>query len=273
MDIEPIAMNKDNSFDNLEQRVLTQAGLGSRLKRAREACQLSEKEAAIRLHLNPKIIAIMESEDFENGPPATFMRGYLRSYARILNIPEEEINAAVAHLETNLPQAPLPASPPIFSTQSSNDYYRYLRWMTYLVAGVLILLVSMWWSSHSKDMMALSKSLLTPPKPATTSEVTQTLTTTTAPVVAPAPPAVGTPAPTTTPAATTTMPTTPAPVAPNAQAPLTPGTPPATVAPTMPTTPAPEIKPTAPTNEPAAQTQDDMGDMEMALPEPGLEHE
>src|SRR5579872_1449847 len=70
-------------------------GFGARLKAAREAMNLSQKEAAIRLHLNPNILQILESEDFQKAPPATFIRGYLRSYARLLNFNEEDINAAL----------------------------------------------------------------------------------------------------------------------------------------------------------------------------------
>lgn len=138
---------------NLDKLIVTQAGLGKRLRATRESLRLSEKDAAARLHLNAKLIPIMENEDFDNGLPPTFMRGYLRSYARMLNIPEAEINATVAQLEANLPQAPVAVAAPILKTQASHQNYRYLRLMTYVVVAMLAALVSIWWASHPKDFM------------------------------------------------------------------------------------------------------------------------
>jgi cytoskeleton protein RodZ len=139
-----------------------QSGLGNRLKAARESLHLSEKDAAANLHLNVKMIPIMENEDFENGPPATFMRGYLRSYARMLNISEHEVNDAISQLEASIPRTPEPVAPPILNTRSSaNASYRYVRLMTYVIISVLILLVSMWWSAHSKDFKLSLKSVAT----------------------------------------------------------------------------------------------------------------
>jgi len=123
-------------------------GIGARLKSAREAMHLSEKEAAARLYLNVKIINILENEAFNDGPPATFIRGYLHSYARLLSFPDSEICAALKELEVNLPvnrdTTQVLRARPIDYTD------RYLRWITLSIAAVLALLVLVWWSSHSK---------------------------------------------------------------------------------------------------------------------------
>lgn len=139
-----------------------QSNLGERLKTAREAMHLTEKEAALRLNLSTNIILLMENEDFQNGPPATFIRGYLRSYARLLNIPEYEINTAVAQLESSIPQTPEPSAPPILKTQAGNQTHHYLRRMTYAVVAILIVLVSIWWTSHPKDLVPRAKSIPIP---------------------------------------------------------------------------------------------------------------
>ena len=136
-------------------------GFGSYLKATRETLRMSEKEAAARLHLNPKIIAIIESEHFENGPPMIFMRGYLRSYARLLNISNDEITAALSQLETTNPAAaatPQRKMPPRQSSGSS-----LTRWVTYLIAVLLITQVAVWWrNTHSTNNSPIKSTLVTP---------------------------------------------------------------------------------------------------------------
>src|SRR5579872_4093207 len=129
MDIEEIedmknSIEQSDSFATKKQK----SGWGQRLKTARESMQLTEKEAAARLHLNPRIIAVIESEDFENGPPVIFMRGYLRSYARLLNMPENEIDQVVTQLEIAVPSKTV--SNPIAlqtKTQSFDSSQPYMR--------------------------------------------------------------------------------------------------------------------------------------------------
>lgn len=144
----------DNSMNNEKNKAhsLNATHFGKRLKTAREDLNLSEKEAADRLRLKPKMIALIEAENFEQGPPALFLRGYIRSYARMLHFPEQEINDALAQLELQTPAATTPTAiprintPPIYKTE--NGPRNYLRWMTAGIVLVLIGLVCLWWNSH-----------------------------------------------------------------------------------------------------------------------------
>src|SRR5688500_8153862 len=84
-------------------------GIGARLRIAREALHFSQKDVAMRLHLSPHIIQIIESEDLRQAPPATFMRGYLRSYAKLLNVDDVEITQALTFSGLDLPpKSPVP---------------------------------------------------------------------------------------------------------------------------------------------------------------------
>lgn len=127
----------------------TAVGIGARLKAAREQLKMSEKEAASRLHLSVKFITLMENEDFHNDTPVTFLKGYLRSYGRILSISDKEIADAIDQLGIHTTTSkPLSSR---MNTPVSNDSERYVKWITYLISFVLIILVGMWWSSRTKD--------------------------------------------------------------------------------------------------------------------------
>jgi cytoskeleton protein RodZ len=120
---------------------------GARFKAAREAMNLTEKEASARLHLKPYLITVIETERFENGPPAIFMRGYIRSYGRLLNLPEKEITQALAQLNLATPTT----LPPISTMQTRTiQYGNNVGWSTSLVVIVLVGLVGMWWHTHAR---------------------------------------------------------------------------------------------------------------------------
>lgn len=128
----------------------TLGGFGTRLKTARETLHYSQKDVAMRLHLSPNIIQIIESEDLRNAPPSTFMRGYLRSYAKLLNVDDEEINQALAHSGLDLPPK-TSVAPVLLQGDSFLRSDRYVHWVTMLVLAISLVLVSIWWNSHSHE--------------------------------------------------------------------------------------------------------------------------
>lgn len=67
------------------------AGPGHRLRVAREALKLSVDQVAHYLRLEKKVISQIEADRYENMTCFTFIRGYLRSYARLVDLPPDEL--------------------------------------------------------------------------------------------------------------------------------------------------------------------------------------
>ncbi len=130
-------------------RIAKQNVIGARFKAARESMQLSEKDAAARLYLNPRIITLIELEDLDNAPPATFLRGYFRSYARLLNISEAEVNNALDQLGINAQPAAALSSIFVQAEQMNHNSHRYVNCITFLIISLLAILVGVWWNGHS----------------------------------------------------------------------------------------------------------------------------
>jgi len=61
-------------------------GPGARLRAAREAAGLSLDQVAQQLKLAPRQVKALEDEDFARLPGRTFARGFVRNYARLLNL-------------------------------------------------------------------------------------------------------------------------------------------------------------------------------------------
>ncbi|OMH30922.1 RodZ domain-containing protein [Motiliproteus sp. MSK22-1] len=64
---------------------------GQRLKSAREARNLSIEDVSARLNISAKYIRALEELDFESLPGLPFVRGYIRSYARFVELSGDEL--------------------------------------------------------------------------------------------------------------------------------------------------------------------------------------
>lgn len=123
---------------------------GVRLQSAREALGLERKDIAAQLRLNEKIIAMLEEDRYPTDLPATFIRGYLRSYSKLVDIPEQEVKEAIAPLqpkpviqEDEIPQQSTRPEEPVTSSNYVMQFITYLIMLT--VAG----LTGLWWYNHT----------------------------------------------------------------------------------------------------------------------------
>lgn len=74
--------------------------IGARLIAAREQRLLTAESVARQLRLDVSVINALENDDAGNLPAPIFVQGYLRSYARLLDLPENElVNDYTSHSE------------------------------------------------------------------------------------------------------------------------------------------------------------------------------
>ncbi|MEO7755506.1 MAG: RodZ domain-containing protein [Dokdonella sp.] len=117
--------------------------LGQRLRAAREAHGWSRADVASRLKLPLKLIERLECDDYEGLADGVFLRGYLRSYSRLVGVPvEEATSVAAAHTQT----APLIATGTI--SRSRYLFDRYSVSATYLVLTAIIVVPAVWLATH-----------------------------------------------------------------------------------------------------------------------------
>lgn len=93
--------------------VLPLAGqAGARLHAAREAAGLSLDQVAQQLKLAPRQVRALEEEDFAQLPGRTFARGFVRNYARLLNLDGDDLLAQLP----DAARAPALEAPALHST-------------------------------------------------------------------------------------------------------------------------------------------------------------
>jgi cytoskeleton protein RodZ len=70
-----------------------EAGCGQRLRKAREAAGLSVADVATRLKMPVRVVESLEAEDWDRLGAPVFVRGQLRSYARLLGLATAPLHA------------------------------------------------------------------------------------------------------------------------------------------------------------------------------------
>lgn len=88
-----------------DQEVRTTPSASAQLTAAREQLGFSQKEVADKLYLTTTFIRHIDAGEFDKIPKQAFVKGYLRSYARVVNLSGDEIVAVYeAELEAHAPE-------------------------------------------------------------------------------------------------------------------------------------------------------------------------
>jgi cytoskeleton protein RodZ len=90
--------------------------VGMALREAREAQGMSVHDVADRVKFAPKQVEALEANDFAHLPQTTFLRGFVRSYARVLQLDEAPLLAALPADPAKQPVAGNPAVNVAFPT-------------------------------------------------------------------------------------------------------------------------------------------------------------
>jgi cytoskeleton protein RodZ len=118
-------------------------GPGDILRQAREAKGLSQREVADELRLRKQIIELLEADDYETFSTPTFIKGYLRAYAKLLDVDEKmlfEAYKAKGYQEVQSTQMQS------FSRRKKHqESDNRLMLITYAVIIIVVGLVIWWW--------------------------------------------------------------------------------------------------------------------------------
>ncbi|MGI9309865.1 MAG: helix-turn-helix domain-containing protein [Gammaproteobacteria bacterium] len=127
-------MQDSNTMD--EDPAGVTEGPGSRLCAAREARAVSVEQAAAELRLDREIIEALEAEDFEALGAPVFVKGYLRSYGRLLGLDPEEMVDLYRSI------APSDEQPPIVAEQGDfSEGANIVTWSFWALVAVAFLIV------------------------------------------------------------------------------------------------------------------------------------
>ena len=130
------------------ERRPTGIGPGERLQAARIQQGLSLEDVASRMHLSVGILEAIEENNFDEITAPIFVKGYLRAYARIVSLDEDEMIQQYLDFYSNEdpPIAAIGNTAPELSVADAR-----IKWTTYAVVIVLAALIGAWWWSQRES--------------------------------------------------------------------------------------------------------------------------
>lgn len=159
--------------------------VGQQLRAAREAKGLAVTEVAKVLKLSPRQVEALEADDWPSLPCKTIIRGFVRNYARFLNLSSDPLMRSLD--EISMPPAPelemLTGTPVSIAPGNQADRRDYLRVFSGLLILALAVLVTFFFP---KDMWESTVSALKAAMQPNETVVEQSVVEPPATVVAPA---------------------------------------------------------------------------------------
>ena len=116
---------------------------GAYLRSERERNRLSVQQVADKLYLDVNLIKTLEADNYEQLPPPIFIRGYIRNYAKLLEIPAEPLLAAYEQSGQEKISTPVITPQLTPKKQASSSDWRF-KVVTYTIIIALMMLMVLW---------------------------------------------------------------------------------------------------------------------------------
>ncbi|HZW87142.1 MAG TPA: RodZ domain-containing protein [Gallionella sp.] len=110
---------------------------GHTLREARERLGLSVADVAHQIKFAPRQIEALEADDFQHLPQSTFLRGFIRSYAKLLQLDAQPLLAALPNVEP-APEQNIPASVEVPFPTMQAAHRQNLIWLSAALVVALI---------------------------------------------------------------------------------------------------------------------------------------
>lgn len=135
-------MRKEKKVTELSEDIEV-VGPGQMLVDARTSMGLSQQDVADKLNFRVALVKDIEEDKFDKSLPSTYNRGYLRNYAKLVNIPVDEVLSSYEMLGVAAVQgAEMQSFSKITEKQAQNNR---LMWISYLILAILVGSTLVWW--------------------------------------------------------------------------------------------------------------------------------
>ncbi len=134
----------------MEQDTIETMSTGQILAAARQRCDKSVEAIAQSLNLSPSVIKAIEADHFERFDSLTYLRGYLRAYAKLVHLNEDEFIQMFSQVKapdfSDDPVIAQISKPPVFKFNRSAKFNR--RFISRMMCLLLVILIGYAVVSH-----------------------------------------------------------------------------------------------------------------------------
>lgn len=124
-------------------------GPGHLLTQAREALNMTQADVAEKLNFRIGLVNDIEHEVFDKSIPATFNRGYLTNYAKLVGISVDDVLSSYEMLNVAEKQgAEMQSFSKITEKQAQHSI---VMWISYLIVAALVASTVVYWLQDSKE--------------------------------------------------------------------------------------------------------------------------
>lgn len=117
---------------------------GQLLRQAREQRNMSDADVALQLNLRLALVQQIEADQLDSSILITFVRGYLRAYARLVKLPEQQVLQAFEQQNAGNAEPSKPMQ--TFSNRTGHQATENrFMWLTYAIGFILVLMLVLWW--------------------------------------------------------------------------------------------------------------------------------
>lgn len=147
-----VDMLKDVADSNNTQDTSDQSTIGSLLKGARKKQGASINDIAEQLHLRASIVHDIEADNFSDMTSAIYVKGYIKNYARIVQVDSEAIEHCIA---LQFPKATEPEMQSFSRKTTHQARDGRLMLVTYVIVFILLALLVLWWVQKSNTQASV----------------------------------------------------------------------------------------------------------------------
>lgn len=140
-------MSNHEQASAAEQVELT---VGQLLKQERERRNLTLEQVAQQLNLKVDVLRSLETDQPDKAILPTFMRGYLRAYARFLKMPEQSLLGRFEQVH-QVTSTPVKAMKTFSNRQAKQQTETRFMWLTYIIVAILLASLAAWLWQGARD--------------------------------------------------------------------------------------------------------------------------
>lgn len=133
-------------MSNNEQALLAEQlelSVGQLFRQEREQRKLTLEQVAKQLNLKVEVIKSLEADQPDKAILPTFMRGYVRAYARFLKIPEQALLTRFEQVH-QVQSTPIKAMKTFSNRQAKQLTETRFMWLTYIIVALLLASLAAW---------------------------------------------------------------------------------------------------------------------------------